>query len=88
MICVVCHKFYIQGYSHTCSEACHEAWLEQLKRECGNYQKIVQTRTGEAFKVPLRDIYEKGIKEKDLNRYPHWQEGDSKFDKKDQTGHV
>lgn len=80
MRCVICQAECKGQYKYTCSKTCHEIWLVQIRREYGNYQKVVRISTGEAFKVPTALIYEQGIKEQELNRFPLWQEGDSKFD--------
>ena len=48
----------------------------------GEYKKVVDAETGKAYKVPVRDIIEKGLKYKDLINYPPWndfeEEGEDK----------
>ncbi len=58
----------------TCSQPCHEKLVELLESKFGKFKKIVRMTTGEAFKVPTRDIIEKGIKEQELDKYPKWEE--------------
>jgi hypothetical protein len=38
----------------------------------GEFKKIIRISTGEAFKVPVVDIIEKGVKEQELDQYPKW----------------
>jgi len=72
--CVVCETEYEGGRELTCSDACHELLLLKLERECGKFKKVVRKATGIAYRVPLRDIAENGLAEKDLDRYPVWKE--------------
>jgi hypothetical protein len=48
--------------------------IEKIIAQFGEYKKVVRMRTGEAFKVPVRDILEKGLREQDLDQYPKWEE--------------
>lgn len=34
--------------------------------------KIIRAATGESFRVPILDIMENGVNEKDLDKYPRW----------------
>jgi len=34
---------------------------------------VVRQSTGIAYKVPIRDIIERGIREQDLDQYPLWE---------------
>jgi len=83
-VCVICGKPYVYGRLLTCSEECHRKLVEKLIREFGEYKKIVDAETGKAYKVPVRDIIEKGLKYKDLINYPTWndfeEEGEDKKD--------
>jgi hypothetical protein len=58
----------------TCSPVCHEEFVKLMIFKYGEFKKISRLRTGESFKVPLRDIIEHGIKEQDLDKYPKWEE--------------
>jgi len=72
--CFVCGKLYDQGRELTCSDACHDELASRLIAEFGEFKKVVDQTTGTAYRVPTRDIIEKGIKWRDLNRYPLWEE--------------
>ncbi|MBA7519919.1 hypothetical protein ES705_12007 [subsurface metagenome] len=70
--CVICGKAYFGGRQFTCSDACHEELANRLIAKYGEFKKVVRDSTGEAFKVPTRDIIEKGVQEQDLDQYPKW----------------
>ena len=71
-ICVICGKLYEQGRELTCSDACHKELAKRLISQFGEFKKVVRQRTGIAYRVPLMDIIEKGIREEDLDQYPVW----------------
>ena len=50
--------------------------LKAFEEQFGTHKKIVRLGTGEAFKVPLRDIITKGVKEQELDKYPKWDESE------------
>lgn len=58
----------------TCSEQCHEELVRRLIAEFGEFKKVVRMTTGRAYKVPTRDIIERGIRGEELDRYPMWEE--------------
>lgn len=58
----------------TCSEQCHEELVRRLLAEFGEFKKVVRMSTGIAYKVPTRDIIERGIREEELDQYPLWEE--------------
>lgn len=60
--------------SITCSEKCHEEYVKSLENKFGKYKKITDIESGITYRVPTRDIIEKGIKQEDLPRYPVWNE--------------
>jgi len=72
--CTVCGKTYERGRELTCSDKCHEALLERLSDQFGPFKKVKSMSTGKAYRVPTRDIMEHGLKEAELERYPHWNE--------------
>ena len=71
-VCVICGKPYVTGREYTCSEECHRELVEKIVREFGEYKKVVDVETGKIYKVPTRDIIEKGLKHEDLIKYPLW----------------
>ena len=70
--CFICLEACEGGRELTCSEECHDELVRRLTSEFGEFQKVVRASTGEAFKVPTRDIIEKGIREQELDQYPKW----------------
>ena len=72
--CVICGMPYSGGREFTCSDACHDELVDRLIAEYGEFKKVVRISTGEAFKVPTRDIIDKGIKEQHLDLYPRWKD--------------
>ena len=42
---------------------------------------MIDIETGKTYKVPTRDIIEKGLKYRDLKNYPEWRDSeDTKWD--------
>ena len=72
--CVICGTSYTNGRVLTCSQKCHNELASTLIARFGEFKKVVQAHTGVAYKVPTRDILEKGIREQDLDQYPLWEE--------------
>lgn len=70
-LCVICDKHTITG-KMTCSDDCHEKFVEFCEGQYGISKKVVDQTTGISYKVPTRDIIEKGLKWKDLTNYPRW----------------
>jgi len=72
--CLICHQIYDGGRELTCSDQCHEELARRLVADFGEFKKVVRMSTGIAYKVPTRDIIEKGISEENLDQYPLWEE--------------
>ena len=72
--CVICNKFYEQGREMTCSDECHDELALLLIATFGEFKKVVRQSTGIAYRVPTRDIIERGIWEQELDQYPRWEE--------------
>ncbi|MDD4984896.1 MAG: hypothetical protein PHQ43_03765 [Dehalococcoidales bacterium] len=72
--CAICGSAYDRGREMTCSDTCHEELVKRLIAEFGEFKQMVRANTGIAYRVPTRDIIEKGIREQDLGRYPKWEE--------------
>jgi len=68
--CVICGTLYFGGRQFTCSDACHEELVSRIIAKYGEFKIVARMSTGEAFKVPTRDIIEKGVREQDLDVYP------------------
>ena len=85
--CVICNNFYERGREMTCSEECHDELARHLIDQFGEFKKVIRMTTGEAFKVPTRDIIERGLREKELDRYPLWKESDNEKCNRVQTSH-
>ncbi len=56
----------------TCSEKCHENFIDGCEQKFGKFKKIIDQVTDVAYKVSTRDIIEKGVTWKDLHNYPFW----------------
>ena len=76
--CCICGQPYIPGRDMTCSDVCHEALISRIIAQVGEFEKVVRASTGEAFKVPTRDILEKGVEECELDQYPEVEHTDVK----------
>lgn len=74
-LCIICDKPTITG-KMTCSVNCHEKFVEFCEGQYGISKKVIDQTTGISYKVPTRDIIEKGLKWKDLLNYPRWEEND------------
>lgn len=72
--CIICQQIYDRGRGLTCSDECHEELVRRLVAEFGEFKKVIRLSTGVAYKVPTRDIIEKGLMEEELARYPLWEE--------------
>lgn len=70
--CVICLKSYAGGRELTCSDECHEELARRLISEFGEFKKVISETTGIAYRVPTRDIIEKGLREEELDQYPVW----------------
>lgn len=73
--CVVCKQRLSRqrrrAGAKTCgAKLCHEAFVKRCEREFGPKKRVVDLPRGKVYEVPLRDIIEKGIKQKNLPRYP------------------
>jgi len=74
-VCVVCGRHYIVGRLFTCgSDECHEKLVDWLVEEFGEFKKVVDAESGIAYRVPMRDILERGLRYANLLNYPKWEE--------------
>lgn len=48
--------------------------VRRLVVEFGEFKKVIRLSTGVAYKVPTRDIIEKGFRGEELDQYPRWEE--------------
>jgi len=72
--CIICQQIYDRGRELTCSDECHEELVRRLVAEFGEFKKVIRLSTGVAYKVPTRDIIEKGLRGEELAQYPLWEE--------------
>ena len=75
MKCSNCgQKFATMPYKSTCSDFCHASYLDTVAKTFeqmfGPDKLITDTATGICYKVPIRDILERGVNQKDLDKYP------------------
>lgn len=73
-VCVICGGQVPGARALTCSDVCHERLVASMEGEYGAVKRIVRESTGEAFAVPIRDIIERGVSERDLDGYQRWWE--------------
>ena len=52
----------------------NQAKLEQLIEIYGEFKKVVDEKSGLAYKVPVKDIITKGLKWEELDKYPIWED--------------
>ena len=74
-ICVICDKPTITGRM-TCSDSCHKRFIKFCEGQYGVIKKVVDQTTGISYKVPTKDIVEKGLKWEDLTKYPRLEENE------------
>lgn len=77
-LCVICNTPITIVGRMTCSEKCHEEFIKLGDEKFGITKKVIDTTTGIAYKIPTRDIIEKGLAWKDLTKYPIWEEKEEK----------
>jgi hypothetical protein len=58
----------------TCSDLCHIKLVDYMIEDTGKYQKVIDTETGTAHRVPTRLIIEEGITQQHLKEFPKWTE--------------
>ncbi len=51
----------------------NEPAIRKMIETFGEYKKVVNAKTGIAYKIPTRDILIKGIKGWELDKYPLWE---------------
>ncbi len=54
----------------TCSDRCHERFVEELEREFGAVKIVVDEATGKRHLVPTRTIIERGVRQDELHNFP------------------
>lgn len=58
----------------TCSEECHLELVKGMESQFGKFKKVVDLTTNIPYKVPTKDIIEKGLNQDQLFKYPKWSE--------------
>lgn len=58
----------------TCSEKCHDEFVKILEKEFGTVKKVTDETTGVGYRIPTRDIIERGLTWQDLPKYPRWED--------------
>ena len=71
---MVCGELYRVGRMYTCSEECHERFIDMLINEFGEFKKIIDAETGVAYKIPTREVLEQGLWHENLKKYPKWRQ--------------
>lgn len=68
-----CKANVFQHVRVTCSDECHEELVKQLEEKFGKYKKVTD-EGGKSYRVPTRDIIERGLKYEDLSNYEMWED--------------
>ena len=69
----VCCRSDIQSHQKiTCSNYCHDKFLEQMIQRHGIFKKVIDAQTGLAYKIPTIIIIEDGLAQENLKKYPLW----------------
>lgn len=58
----------------TCSEECHHQLVNNIELQFGKFKKVVDMTTNIEYRVPTKDIIEKGLNQDQLTIYPKWSE--------------
>ncbi|MDD4987188.1 MAG: hypothetical protein PHQ43_15735 [Dehalococcoidales bacterium] len=53
--------------------------MKRRLAEFGEFKKALRANTSVAYRVPTRDIFEKGLREQGLDRYPKGEEAMSEY---------
>ena len=73
-LCIICSLPTTIACRMTCSEKCHNEFIKLGEEKFGITKKVSDAATGISYKVPTRDIIEKGLAWRDLTKYPVWKE--------------
>jgi len=57
----------------TCSDKCHDKFVNRMLQEFGEYKKITDEDTQISYKVPTKQIIEEGITYDQLKDFPLWE---------------
>ncbi len=68
--CGICGASLGLGYKITCSDDCHEKLIHRFEERFGLFKRVIDEETQIAYRVPIRDIIEKGLRQQDLKHYP------------------
>ena len=64
----------------TCSEKCHRLFVRALVSQFGEFKRVMDQTTEKSYRVPTKDIIEKGLKWHALARYPEWDDNPTQPD--------
>lgn len=73
-LCIICGLPVTVSGRMTCSEKCHNEFIKFGEKKFGMTKKVVDVTTGIAYKVPTRDIINRGLSWRDLRKYPQWED--------------
>ena len=69
----VCCKADVDTFNKiTCSDSCHEKFIQKMIRENGIYKKVVDLQSNITYRIPTRLIIEQGILQEELKKHPRW----------------
>lgn len=69
-----CNSDVITNQRTTCSEECHLSLISQMEKDFGKFKKVIDSTTDIPYKVPVKDIIEKGLNPNMLQNYEKWSE--------------
>ena len=67
-----CQQDIIFHGSITCSDQCHLTFIDEMEKQFGKWKKVQDAETGKNYRVPIKYIIERGLKQKDLGNFPDW----------------
>lgn len=65
------YDVFFQGRM-TCSNSCHEKFIDDMEKQFGKYKKVMHETTGRTYKIPTRYIIEFGLRGEELPNFPEW----------------
>ena len=69
----VCCDFDVEiNNKITCSDFCHDKYIEKKIEQDGLFKKVVDLTSGITYRVPTKLMIEEGLIQEDLKNFPIW----------------